>query len=382
MDSRIFHENNFFLPEHCETSDHGTKETSKSGKAGSLAVKICAALLAAVSVTVQCSLIISSANRRNLTDTLLSQVLPEHISKTAESSEYLNNADDSDISTEPAPDSQAAPGDSISPADLSSKAPQGAELKNETSYAPDLALLSAKAAVSTAGGKSKKTVLIYHTHGTEAYENGDDVCAETGFRSKDTDKNVVAVGGVISRTLEKCGVTVIHLEEMFDSESWSKAYDKSSAAVQKILSERNDIGYIFDVHRDAVGTQEDGYIKALDKTCLGDTAQMMFVCGTDEGGSAHKQWRQNLAFALRLQAGLWDESNTLMRPINLRRASFYQDMSQGALLLEVGTAGNSLAEAKRAGIMFALELAGYISEKEPPISAEEASRDEDLDKEG
>ena len=82
---------------------------------------------------------------------------------------------------------------------------------------------------------------------------------------------------------------------------------------------------------------------------------------SDSGGSAHKNWRENLSFALSLQSRLWNADNTLMRPIDLRCASFYQDTSPGALLIEFGTCANTLTEAKRSAVMFGCVLSGYIT---------------------
>ena len=58
-----------------------------------------------------------------------------------------------------------------------------------------------------------------------------------------------------------------------------------------------------------------------------------------------------------------------MRPVNLRTASFYQDLRKGSLLLEVGTSANSLAEAKRSGALFAASLADYILGEDGAVDA-------------
>ena len=247
--------------------------------------------------------------------------------------------------------------------DLSSRAQGGISISNETDYAPDLeALLAASPALPVMAGSAGNTgdpaVLIYHTHGTEAYAD----TADNAFRSRDTEKNTVAVGKVIADVLEHEGIGVIHLTEMFDEESWSGAYDKSTLAVRSVLSENPTVKYIFDVHRDCIGNAESGYIRSVTTIDGKDAAQLMIVCGTDSGGSSHVTWRDNLSFALRLQSKLWTENSTLMRPIDLRCASFYQDTSPCALLMEFGTCANSLTEAKRSAVMFACVLAGYITD--------------------
>ena len=51
----------------------------------------------------------------------------------------------------------------------------------------------------------------------------------------------------------------------------------------------------------------------------------------------------------------------LMRSVDLRSPSFNEQYTKGSLLLEVGAAGNSLNEAKRAAAIFAEALAEEIT---------------------
>ena len=96
----------------------------------------------------------------------------------------------------------------------------------------------------------------------------------------------------------------------------------------------------------------------------------MLVCGTDEGGSSHTEWRKNLTTALQIQAKLYSDYKSLMRPINLRRASFYQDTTPASLLLECGTCANTVTEAKRSAVIFAKGLADYIKGKDCGLDTE------------
>ncbi len=255
----------------------------------------------------------------------------------------------------------------IRESDLSSKTEYGLSLTNETSYTPDLYQLLGSDrpspsldALSKKYGKDAPKVLIYHSHATEGYADSH----KTSFRTRDTEKNVVAIGEVITAVLEKAGITTIHVQELFDSESWSTAYDNSNAAVKSILSKYPSIQYIFDIHRDCIGNESQGYVKASTTLFKKSTAQLMFVCGTDEGGSSHHGWRSNLTTAIQLQSELYSYYPSLMRPVNLRRASFYQDTSKSSLILECGTCANTLTEAKRAAVIFAKGLADYIKGKD------------------
>jgi len=245
--------------------------------------------------------------------------------------------------------------------DLSTKNERGFALKNETSYNPDLEVLwsSPNPIEKTDKLWEKYTedeplVLIYHTHATESYNDTND---SGTYRSLDPERNMIAVGEIMAATLEASSVKVLHLTEMFDAGSYNDAYDKSSAAVEKTLKKYPSIRYILDIHRDSV-TDEVGNCISADFTYEnGTAAQMMFVVGTDEGGSQHTEWRQNLTTALHLQDRLCAAAPSSMRPVNLRKASFYQDKSAGAMLVEIGTSGNTLSEAKRSAEIFAQALA-------------------------
>jgi stage II sporulation protein P len=89
-------------------------------------------------------------------------------------------------------------------------------------------------------------------------------------------------------------------------------------------------------------------------------AQIMLVVGTPQNGKEHDGWQDNLRFAMALQKILTDNYPGLMRPINLRADRFNQHLRQGAILIEVGSCGNSLSEAEYAAELFASGLAQLL----------------------
>ncbi len=313
---------------------------------------------------------------------LLSSVLPRFTSEEAFSEEektdiqsIQSTVTESDTDTD---DKQAEEKDSISQ-NLSASGEKGFSLKNETTYNPDLEVLYNSPDPIDKADKlyerfmeDEPLVLIYHTHGTESYNDTND----TGtFRSNDPSRNMIAVGVSLKNVLEANGIKTIHLTKMFDEKSYNTAYNKSAEAVEKVLREYPSIQYILDVHRDSI-TDENGNCISADFTFGEKTAaQLMFVVGTDEGGSGHTEWRQNLTAVLHLQEMLVYSAPSSVRPINLRKASFYQDKGPGAMLVEIGTCGNTLAEAKRSAIIFADTLSEYILGKEPPKSIDELMKE-------
>ena len=79
----------------------------------------------------------------------------------------------------------------------------------------------------------------------------------------------------------------------------------------------------------------------------------MFVVGTDYGGLTHPNWQENLALALKLQTQLEALCDGICRNLNLRSQRFNQDLSAGALLIEVGASGNTRQEALRSAEILA-----------------------------
>ena len=102
---------------------------------------------------------------------------------------------------------------------------------------------------------------------------------------------------------------------------------------------------VLDLHRDAA---EDaaGNQKISTVTIDGvSSAQLMLVMGSNKGNRVFPNWEKNLALAVKLQAYLEQTNSGLCKPINLVTSRYNQDLSTGALLVEVGTAGNTHAQA-------------------------------------
>lgn len=236
---------------------------------------------------------------------------------------------------------------------------------NETKYTPDIAALTSAEAFAAsrpdaAASSEEPLVLIVHTHATEAFldEGVSSYNDNTTFRSSDPAQNMIAVGDELCRALGNAGITALHCTEMFDSESFIHSYEKSAAAVGQYLRDHPSIRYVLDVHRDAIFRQ-DGTLLAA-RTADG-SAQVMLVCGSDEMGADFPDWQDNLAFAFSLQAAAKSVYPDLMRNVNLRGASFNEQLASRFLLVEVGSAGNTLDEAKSAARRFAEVFASVVA---------------------
>ncbi len=211
----------------------------------------------------------------------------------------------------------------------------------------------------------KPLVLIVHTHGTESFSTEGEVSISgDSQRSADTDENIVAIGRVMSELLNESGIPTLHCEIMHDLESYRSSYDLCADTIQKYLAEYPSIKYVFDVHRDAIARQNGDIIKPL---CLIDgklTAQVMLLVGTNEKGADHPNWADNLTVAAKLQSKLTEKYERLARPINIRGASFNEQFTPGSLLIEIGSSGNTLSEAKNAARLLTYSIAEMILENQ------------------
>ncbi len=213
-------------------------------------------------------------------------------------------------------------------------------------------------AVSVFAPESEPTVLIIHTHGTEGYND----LATNNYRTNNTSRNVVAVGRVLAEKLREHGVNVLHCETMFDKNSYIKAYSNSFSAVSEYLSEYPSIKYVIDLHRDAIPASDGkGYARLVSEIDGKSCAQLMLVVGTDEAGAKHPRWRENLRTAFEVQKDMCESYPSLMRSVNLRRASFNQQLCNGYFILEAGNCENSIEEVFESAGLFAQVFAKTIS---------------------
>ncbi len=225
-------------------------------------------------------------------------------------------------------------------------------LRNDTSLDIDLEAIAAEGLelkLNTDGPQ----ILIIHTHGSEAYtQAGADVYVESDpYRTEDKEKNVIKVGDVLTEVFKSKGLEVIHDREIYDYPSYTGSYSRSGAAVERYLEEYPSISLVIDLHRDALGSGDTVY-KTKAETAFGDCAQVMLLVGTGENGLYHPNWKQNLKLALYLQNAMEQAYPSLARPLSLKSERYNQHLSTGSMIIEVGSTGNTLAEAIKAIELF------------------------------
>ena len=232
-------------------------------------------------------------------------------------------------------------------------------INNGSDAALDASMLSGDYAAKL--GAEGPQVLIIHTHATESYTMpaGAEYEASDTFRTTDTRCNMVRIGDEMAQVLSDAGISVVHDRSLHDYPSYSGSYDRSLKAIEEYLQRYPTISFVLDVHRDAVQDANGNQFKLL---CGEDrnAAQLEFVIGSNGGGLSHDLWRENLKLACAVQETLYRDHPTLMRPITVRNSRYNQHKTTGSLLVEVGTAGNSLEEAVNGARLFAAGFAQTV----------------------
>ena len=241
-------------------------------------------------------------------------------------------------------------------------AAQGVYIENRPGLALDVAAL-AEAQLTLSLPEEGPQVLIVHTHGSEAYtpDGGDTYVATGECRTTDTTKSVVRVGDEIAKVLTEMGLTVVHDTGLYDYPEYNGAYDRSLAAVENWLAQYPSIQVVLDVHRDAL-IGADGTVYKPITTINGEKcAQVMLVMGSNALYD-HPNWLENLSLAVKVQKEMNMLWPTLARPIGLRENRYNQQTAPGAMLVEIGSHGNTLQEALAAARMFARALGAVLLE--------------------
>ena len=237
----------------------------------------------------------------------------------------------------------------------------GIILINRTSLEIDIdALFAQPPDISLTRGEP--AVLIIHTHTSEAFTPSDGLTyiASDPYRTEDQTRNIVRVGEEIAAEFERRGIGVIHDRRSYDFPSFAGSYSRAHASIRAHLERYPSIRLVLDIHRDSITAPDGSQRKTIAQ--IGDVvcAQIMLVVGSNYAGLNHPHWHENLRLALMLQYEMNLHFPSFARPIFISEFRFNQHATTGSLIIEVGSAGNSLTEALDAARFFAEAAANVI----------------------
>lgn len=225
-------------------------------------------------------------------------------------------------------------------------------VKNQTNYRCDTQSLLHQPLTWKLTG-SEPTVLIFHSHGCESYENTEGYTESSYYRTTDSRYNMVSIGEVLASKLRANGIGVIHDTSLHDYPSYNDAYPRSCETVAQYLQTYPSIRLVLDIHRDAYEDSKGNQASRTLQINGTETSQLMILIGTDIKDSRHDGWQDNLALGIKLQVTLEKMYPGLCRPLHIRTPAYNQFLSPGALLIEVGTAGDTRQNALAAAELLA-----------------------------
>lgn len=227
------------------------------------------------------------------------------------------------------------------------------EIKNSTNFTLDENVLNGDLTIFKE--KSKSKILIISSHSSESYTpSPENTYVQTGnFRTQDNNYNVIRVGKALKSSLESNNFNVIQDETCHDYPAYNGSYTRSLETVNKYVNNDKSIEIVFDVHRDAIGSNSS--FRPITTSEGKTAAQLMFVVGTSGGGLSHPNWQENLKLAIKLQQKANEMYPGLFRPISLSKSRYNQHTTKGSLIIEVGATGNTLEEC-----LTSMELFGKV----------------------
>lgn len=250
--------------------------------------------------------------------------------------------------------------------DLSFKGNQLSMLENQTSYPIDINEIKQKRPITTSACDGP-LVLILHTHASEAYlpPKTSYLTGNVGETIYSTDhaRSVTAVGEALCNVLNRNGISAIQCAEQHGkNNTLQNSYAGAATCIEQTLEKHPSIQYVIDLHRDGILTAEGELVRAATEHEGNTLGQIMAVVGSDGNGTECPSWQSNLSLALRLTEGLEERVENLCRPVSLRNASYNQELAPNALLLEIGSAGNTQEEAVRSAELVGEILSALIRE--------------------
>lgn len=205
-------------------------------------------------------------------------------------------------------------------------------------------------------------VAIYQTHAYESYLKSLDLPAGAPLTyavSNDDNKNIVAVGARLARSLADLGIPVVHSQAHHGPQVG--AYVRSRQTAEAMIKQYPSVQVLLDVHRDS---QPRSITTA---TVAGQTAaRVMIVVAKGSASLKQPNYPKNLEFAKAIYAEANRRYPGLMRPVYEEPARYNQDLLPGAVIFEIGGPENSLDETYRSIDMLSRVLADLLRQGKYP----------------
>jgi len=217
----------------------------------------------------------------------------------------------------------------IAYAELSGKVSQ-----SDAAASPVFSLSPAAAPAET----PPRVIGIYHTHSGESYKPTDGAILVEGRGG------IYGVGATMKSVLAEFGIEAIQSDTIHSPSGTASQYIQSRRTAMELIKAGADA--IFDIHRDTAPARE--YAKTVEGK---EVAKVLLVLGRQ-----NPNIKANEELVFRFRDKLNELYPGLLRGIFYARGMYNQDLSPQALLVEVGTSGNTREEAEAGVALFATTI--------------------------
>ncbi|RXT08124.1 stage II sporulation protein P [Ammoniphilus sp. CFH 90114] len=209
----------------------------------------------------------------------------------------------------------------------------------------------------------RSMIFIYNTHNTESWTHVSNNPSVT-----DEQKNITLVSKRLAEELERRGIRTHfdqtdHQQKLKDQGlPYAFSYAASLKTVQEAIKQHDNIGYIFDIHRDSQPKEQTTAV-VNGKSY----ARPYFVIG-----KRNKNWEQNAELAKKIHYGLEKKYPGLSIGV-LGKAEgngeYNQSVSPQSILLEIGGIDNTLEETYNTAAALADVIADIYFEKDKKVDS-------------
>jgi len=210
-----------------------------------------------------------------------------------------------------------------------------------------------------------ESIFIYTTHNREAFlpHLPENTPTNEAFHQ---DENVMKLSNKLYENLKEYGLNAYvdqtdYWQQIIQDENveYHHSYDLSRAVIQEVMTQNEEVKYLLDIHRDAqprsvTTTEVNGE----------SVAKLMFVVGGE-----HDRYEENLQFAIALHQLLEEKYPGVSRGVDVKEGRYSngiynQDLSEKAVVLEVGGVDNTFDELYRTIDIFTDIFSTYYFEQE------------------
>lgn len=215
--------------------------------------------------------------------------------------------------------------------------------------------------------KDNPKMFLYHSHAGETYSNS----PEGNYHSKDKKNSILEVGTVLTEELSQRGWGVVHSTKYHDYPDFNNSYKSSAKTLQEILPKYDSIDIAIDIHRDGRTIIDDKTGKVMEDALQKEherastmyngerVAKFLFVVG-----KRNPNYNEVLALAEDITKFAQSKYPGLVSPVVKKEyGRFNQSVAKNHLLIEIGSNGTSVEEAKASAKYVAEILDEYFKSK-------------------